>query len=136
MARKKVAGTASTMPIGILAGVIMGISTITLGSLLATYMIYSGKIGERTLGYVLMGVILLSALLGAWISIIKVKRRRLLVGMLTGVSIFLMLLGVNGVFLGGYFEGVPATGSMVLLGCMMAFLITTKSGKGRRRSRR
>jgi putative membrane protein (TIGR04086 family) len=123
---KGVKGTAMALPAGIAMGT--GVSLLITGglSVVLTVLALSGKIAEGTIGYFTMGILLLSSITGSMLSAGKVKRRRLLVCIISGVAYFLVLLVCTAVFFGGNYRGVGVSGLVVMIGCLTAAVMGLK----------
>ena len=126
---KKVKGTAVSIPIGVIQGVIASLS-ITCGiSVVLTWLALGGKVDEKTIGYFVMGTLLISAVLGTLLSILRIQRRRMFVSCVTGGVYYLVLLGSTAVFFGGNYQGVGVTGLVVLIGCLISGILGQKANK-------
>lgn len=110
---KKVSGRASPFPVGIAMGVLTGITITALMSMALTYMVLTGVLDSRLIGYGVMVIIGLSVILGDLIALIRIKRRGMLVAQLTGGIYLLVLLGATALFFGGQYRGVGVTALLV-----------------------
>lgn len=126
---KKVKGTAKPMPVGVAMGTGASLLITCVLSALLTWSALEGKIAEKTIGYFVMGVLLIASALGALLSAVKVKRRWMLVCCITGCVYYLILLGSTAVFFGGSYKGVGVTGLMVLMGCLISGMLGLKKYK-------
>lgn len=115
---KKVRGTASAMPMGILLGTMTGAAMLGIASLILAWLIHSGKVRVSTMGYISMGILLITAAAGSLLAILRVKRRKILVGLLTGGSLYAVLLGTNALFFGGHYQGMLTTALMIFVGSL------------------
>lgn len=128
---KKVKGTAKTMPMGVTLGVSVSLLiTIVLAAVL-TWGAIEGKVAEKTIGYMTMGILLISSILGTLLSALKIQRRRMLVCCVTGGVYYLVLLGGTAVFFGGNYRGTGVTGGLVLLGSLISGLLSLNANKRR-----
>ena len=132
---KKVTGTAWSMPAGLAWGA--GISSIiTLGgALLAAYLISNGTIGQNYIGYCSMVILLLASFLGARGAAKRIKHRTLFVSAISAIIYYGLLLSCTAMLFGGSYQGMGATGLMVLCGMGLAILREVK-GEGRRRKKK
>lgn len=132
--RSKSTGTALAMPAGIFLGVLIGIGLITITSFVLAWLIYTNRVGVSVLGYVSMGLLLISSAVGSLLAVRRVKRRRVLVGFLTGGGMYLVLLVINALLLGGHYQGAMMTGVMICSGSALAMVIGGREkGSGRNR---
>lgn len=128
-AAKKVRGTAVSMPAGIVIGVgVSLLATCTFVALL-TWLALTGKIEEKAIGYCSMVILLLASMMGALLSAIKVKRRWMLVCLMTGMLYFLILVASTAVFFGGKYQGIGVTGLMVLTGSVASGTLGLKRNR-------
>lgn len=129
---RKPSGRAATIPIGLLTGGIVAlISTLALTALLAKLM--EGEIlPEENIGYGVMIMLLVSAFLGSATACIRVKRQFLMTAALSGVVYILLLLSITALFFGGQYSGVGVTVLLVCCGSLLAAMVFSRGGKGRK----
>lgn len=130
---QKVSGNATALTTGIAWGVVVSVSSIIAQSALIAWLINTGKMKFQNIGYGIMILLLLSAFLGAMSSCKKVKRKRLLVSIVTGICLFVILLCTTGLFFGGKYQAVGESGLMILCGSMLAAMWTSRGGTRKRR---
>ena len=131
IAVKKPTGRAMSIPAGLAVGAaISGLITL-LGCLILTWMVLKGSMVFEFIGYGIMILLLLGAFLGAAVAQGRVKHRRSMVCMLSGLVYFLILLAITALFFGGQYSGIGVTALLILAGAGTAALIF---GKGRRPS--
>ena len=130
VANRKVTGKAASMPAGLAAGggVSLGL-TVALAALVAK-LVDGGTLGEGSIGYCAMGILLLSALAGAAVAVGRIKRQRMLVCSLSGAVYYGLLLAMTAMFFGGQYKGMGVTALMVLCGCALAVLPELRKGRG------
>lgn len=124
--RQKVKGVASSMPVGIGAGVILGLFLLGLLTFVSAWLVYRGLIMTNALGYMLMVSQLIGAMLGSWFAIKRVQRRNMIVGLSTAGLLFLLLLVINEVFFGGHYSGTLTTGVLFLTGTVLAVFLASR----------
>ena len=133
---KRVTGKAKSLPFGIGIGLLSGMA-LTIGVVaIVANLILNEKMGEQTIGYAAIVVLLTSSALGAWLATTMVKRRWMLVCLATGGGYFLCLLAITALFFGGQFQGVGATVISVIGGCGAVGLLGLKGETGHRNNRR
>ena len=132
---QKVTGTAWSMPAGLAWGA--GISSIiTLaGALVSAHLISVGIIAQQRIGYCSMVILLLASCLGAHGAIKRIKHRTMFVSTMAGAIYYGLLLSCTALFFGGIYQGIGATGLVILGGSILALLTQTK-GEGRRNRRK
>lgn len=133
---RKVTGTAASMPGGLLWGAAGSMALTVAGAALLSYLILNESIGENSIGYASMFVILASAVLGALVSVSKIKRRRLLVCALSGLIYFGILLSMTALLFGGQYQGIGVTALLVLGGSGTAALLGMRQKKTNKISKR
>ena len=126
--RKRAKGTASVMPVGIAVGVLIGLCVLGGITFLSTWLIYKEHISMHALGYLLMMGQLIGSLLGTWVAIRRIQRRKAIVGLLTSGGLFLFLLAINAVFFGGHYRGILTTGVLFLIGTALTVFFTGREG--------
>ena len=127
---QKVSGRASSMPVGV--GVGVGVSTVitlALSGLLA-WLILGQTLEQSATGYGSMGILLTASVLGALAAVERVKRRRMVVCLLTGLGYYLVLLSLTALFFGGQYSGMGVTGLLIAGGSFAAGLIGAGKGEG------
>lgn len=126
---KKVSGTASSMPMGIVLGVVLSLAVTCVLAALLAWLVLSGRIDEKIIGYCTMGMLLLASIIGALVAAIRIKRRWMLVCCITGVAYFLCLLIINALFFGGCYQGVTVMGTLVMIGTLVAGMLGLRSAE-------
>lgn len=132
--RKKVTGKAMSFPVGTSLGVMISIAATTVLCAVLTWLVLGNTVSESVLGYISIGILLLASALGAWVASAKIKRRPMLVCLLTGGGYLASLLAATAVFFGGQYQGVVASAAAVMAGSIMTGLLGLKgAGVGKRR---
>ena len=127
---KKVKGRAVPMFVGVGAGVVtMLVITILLAAVVST-MVLTGRIAEVNIGYYVMGILLLGSITGALVSVLKIKRRSMMVCCVTGGIFYLILLLVTFLCFGGSYQGVGVSGIMILTGSLVSGVLGLKLNGG------
>lgn len=126
---KRVTGTAVRMPIGIMWGTVLGLTVTGVLSAVLAWLVIRDVLSERTLGYSAMGIVLLSVIMGAWFTGVRIKRRWVLVSCVTGVVYYTILLLCTAIFFGGNYQGMGVTAAIVLLGSLLTGIIGKSRSK-------
>jgi len=128
----KPTGRAATIPVGLLTGSTAALLfTLALSAVLAKLM--EGEIiPEENIGYGVMIMILASAFSGSAIACKRVKRQYLLTAGLSGVVYVLLLLSITALFFGGQYSAVGVTVLLVFCGSLLAAMLFSREGKGRK----
>ena len=127
---KKVSGRAASMPGGLaLGGGIAVVLTIVL-SVITAKLVDTGTIGEGSVGYAALCILLLSSGVGAAVASAKIKRRRLLVCLASGAVYYGMLLAMTALFFGGQYTGMGVTALAVAGGAGTVCFAGMGQGRG------
>lgn len=124
---KKVKGTAVSIPIGVTAGICTSLLITFASSAALTWLALEGKVSDRMVGYIVMGILLVASVIGALFSAVRIQRRWILVSLLTGGLYYLILLVGTAVFFGGNYRGIGVTGVLVLVGSLIAGCLGLRS---------
>lgn len=119
MTTKKTKGTAVSIPAGVTIGVCVSLSITLILAAMLTWIVSKGKVDENVVGYISVGILLFSAILGTLTSSVKIKRRRMLVCCETGALYFASLLAITAIFFGGNFRGIGVTAIVILIGSLI-----------------
>lgn len=130
MAGKQTNGRASSIPAGIGAGA--GVSAlITLaGTAVLAKMLDAETIQWESIGYGILIMVMLAAMLGSLTAARKIKRQFGLVCLMSGFVYWGILLSITALFFGGQYEAVGVTLLLVVAGSGCAFLMACKGGRG------
>ena len=120
---QKVTGTASSIPAGLFQAALVSLAITAALSALAAWLVGSGTIPERAIGYCAMVILLLSAAAGALTAMGRIRRLRFQVGLASGGIYFLCLLAATALFFGGIYDGIGVTALMILCGCGLVILL-------------
>ena len=134
-ANSKVTGRASTMPGGIGLGAAAAIGITVILAAVIAWLVELGRLKQENIGYGVMLLLLTASYAGAALASAKVKRRKGLVCLLTGVGYFALLLAVTTLFFGGQYSAVGVTALLILAGSGCAALTPALGGKRGRKGR-
>lgn len=130
---KKVTGRAASMPAGLALGGAVSLVLTILLAIIAGKLIDMGTMGEESIGYLSLGILLLSSGMGAAVAVGKIKRRRLVVCMAAGAIYYGLLLAMTALFFGGQYAGMGVTALAVAGGAGTVCLAGTRQGRGQRK---
>lgn len=134
--KKTSAKKAAALPAGIGLGVLISFIITLIGAAIITQLITMEKMNETSVGYAIIAVLLISAMIGAWMAANQTKRLRLQVCLMEGAGYFLSLIAATALFFGGQYQGMGATGITILLGCtIMAIFPSIGQKKWRAKNR-
>ena len=117
---QKPTGRASSVPVGLAWGLGGATSTMVIGTALLALLIDKEKMPYDQIGYGIMAVMILSSWIGASVTWRKIKRRRLMVCLTSGVVYYAALLMLTALFFGGQYRAVGETGLLILCGSMLS----------------
>lgn len=116
-------------PKGIGIGAAVSIMTTVLGVAIAGWLLSAEKIGESSIGYITVMLLLLSSILGAFTSVCTIKQKRVPVCVITGGVYLLSLLAINALFFHGTYSGVGESALVILAGVLTVAILGLKSDK-------
>lgn len=132
---QKPTGTAMSMPAGLAVGGVWSLAiTIGLSAVIAK-LIDGGAVAQGSIGYFVISILLIASITGALQSFRKIKRRRMLVCLISGLIYFCVLLSITALCFGGQYQGVSATGLVVLCGSCCAGLMGLREKKQGRKGK-
>lgn len=132
VANRKVTGKTWSMPMGLLAGGILSLSSTLIGAALLASMINREMVAEMGIGYGVMVILLLSSVIGSMTAYTKIRRRRMLVCALAGLVYFLTLCSITAMFFHGTYSGVLVTAAVIAGGSISVGLLGLRAGEGRK----
>ena len=126
---QKPTGTAMSMPAGLAVGGIWSlVVTIGLSAVIAK-LIDGETVEQGSIGYFVISILLIASITGALQSFRKIKRRRMLVCLISGLIYFCVLLSITALCFGGQYQGIGVTGLVVLCGSSCAGLMGLREKK-------
>lgn len=120
---RKVTGTASTMPVGFALGLLCSLGITCGGAGIWALLAGRETLGENTVGFCAMVLILLSAVAGPAVAVGRIKRRRVFVCGISGILYFGTLLSMTALFFGGQYQGIGVTALLVLAGSTLVAML-------------
>lgn len=127
---KKVTGRAASMPGGLALGSGIAMVLTILLAIITAKLVDAGTVGEGSIGYMALGILLLSSGSGAAVAAAKIKRRRLLVCMGAGAVYYGLLLALTALFFGGQYTGMGVTALVVAGGAATVCFAGMGQGRG------
>ena len=132
MRNRNKTGHATSMPAGLAMGATISmVITLTI-SLLGAQLVLSGALDQDLIGYCSLAALLAGTILGAMTSFKKIRRRKLMVCLLSGCVYFCILLAITALFFSGQYDGVGISFVTVTLGSVVAALVIGGEGKRRK----
>lgn len=121
------------LPRGITVGLIVSMISTLIGAAIAAWLLASEKVGEGSVGYIVLILLLISGFLGAMTSCNIIKQKRLPACIISGGVYFLCLLGINALLFQGTYSGVGESALVILAGVLSAALLGLKNDKKMKR---
>lgn len=132
----KHSGRAVPLPVGAGMGALYGFLWTLAGAGILGWMIHKMWIPIESVGYGITVILLTASILAASISYRKVKIRRFLSCISSGIGYFLLLLAMTALFFGGQYSGFGVTALLVLGGSLAAVFLGMEREGGSRRGRK
>ena len=129
-------GRAMPLPMGAALGALYGFLWTLIGSGILSWMFHKEWVEMESVGYGSMVILLTASILAGLTGYRKVKRRRLLTCISSGMGYLLMLLALTALFFGGQYSGVGVTALLILGGSAAAVFIGMESERGNRKGRK
>lgn len=129
-------GKSLSFPGGMTVSGITSMSITILASVIIAQMLDSGQITWEQSGYWIMGMLLLSAFLGAKAAIVTIKRQKLAVSMMSGILYWGIMICVTALFFGGNYDTVLETAALIIAGSGCAAMVSLPQKRSRRKRRR
>lgn len=140
---RKVTGRALSAPAAFTIGVCSSIGITLLQSAILAKLISLEKLEWEKIGYGIIVILLIASAIGAKVTCLVLKRRKILCCFLSGVLYWLGLLIIAALFYGGQYSGMGVSGAIILCGCAVVCLqevrsdccTKTPTAKGKRRKK-
>ena len=129
----KSSGRTTSVPMGIAVGLTGSITLLLILSAIIAWIIGKGILDCQNIGYAVMIMLLSTSVAGSAISYGKIKRRKLMVCIISGASYFVFLLLITALFFGAQYTAVGETALLILCGSMIFALVTVPSKTNKRR---
>ena len=129
-------GRAISFPEGITYGVLLAFLITILGTAAIAKLVDTELLAWESVGYGIMAVLMLGSFAGSKTAAEKVKRRKLLVCMVSGAVYFCILLAMTALFFGGQYHAVWETMLLIIGGSGVAALMELNDKGGKRRKNR
>lgn len=136
MAGKQRSGRASSIPAGLGAGAVVSVLVTMVGTAVLAKLLDQETIRWEAVGYGILFMVMLSAMLGGITAMKKIKRQPGIVCLLSGFVYWGILLSITALFFGGQYEAVGVTLLLIAGGSGCAFLLCAKQGRGGNRQKR
>ena len=123
-------GKAKSVPVGLTMGALTGLGITLILSVAAAKMVDTGTVKETGIGYIAMGILMVSSFAAALTSVNSIKHRKMMVCGLSALIYYGILLSLTALFFGGQYQGMGVTGLVVLCGAALALMAVAGQGGG------
>lgn len=130
---QKVTGTTKSMAGGIAVGWGISVLATLLGAMIVAYLLSREMMQMSAVGYGTMIILLGASAAGAALASRCIRRKRLVVCLLSGGIYYVTLLAMTALFFGGQFEGIGVTCLVVMGGSLAVGLMGLKGNSRRTR---
>lgn len=124
-------GKAVSIPKGLVMGNSISLGLTLLLSLALAGLISQERLAWSQVGYGILAILFISALLGTAVSVKAVKRQRLMIAMGSGLLFWATLIAITALFFGGQYDGMLVTGLIILAACGTVALTGLRGERGR-----
>ena len=132
---KKPTGRAASIPGGLASGALVNILITLMLTAVIAKMVQSGLLSQDQIGYGIMFLLFFSSVAGAMTAQSRVKHRRMLVSLLSGLIYIVILLSVTALFFGGQYAGFGVTVLLIMGGTgTVAILSGSRGGRPHKKS--
>lgn len=126
----------SQIPQALLKGLAVSVLIMLGGTALMSALIIREVVRETAIGYCAMGILLISAMAGAFAAIRKAEKQKYAVSLLQGALYFIVLMAANALLYKGGYEGIGASLILIMGGSIAAAFLRKTSAGYRRPSKR
>ena len=109
----------------VVTAIMISIGIVIAGSLVAALLIHREVIAIESLGYIVMGILFFTGLVGGTIIVTGSKGNILVRGCIVSLSVFLVLLCFGALFCEGPLSGIVQTALLLMGACISAILVGT-----------
>ena len=131
----KQTGRAVSMPRGLLTGTLYALAVTLAGTALTAKLVDMEILTPGKIGYAVMVLLIAAAWTGAAVSVHSIKRRILMVSLLSGSCYYLLLLAMTALLFGGQYQGAGETALLILCGSLLPVLLRP-NGRTARKGRK
>lgn len=123
MQRTKQTGRAVSMTNGIITGTSTALAFVLLCALITAKLLETEILAQSSTGYAVMIILTAASWMGAAIAESRVKRKRGVVCLLSGLCIYGILLATTALFFGGQYDGAGETALLIGCGSILALIL-------------
>lgn len=131
----KPTGRAVSAPVGLAIGCSISLGVTLIGAGVLAKLVDSETLAQEHMGYGIMVVLMIASWIGSLTSKGMIKRQKVLIGLLSGLLYFGVLLAITALFFGGQYNGVGETGLLILCGSVLGILAGSHEKSIKRRGK-
>ena len=128
-------GKAVSMPRGLLTGTLYALAVTLAGTGITAKLVDMEVLVPEKIGYAIMVLLIAAAWTGATASGRSIRRRILMVSLLSGGCYYTMLLAITALLFGGQYQGAGETALLILCGSLLPVLLQP-NGRSARKGRK
>jgi len=128
-------GRASSMPKGLLTGLICALIITLAGTTATAKLVEHQHLALEKTGYAVMLIIIAASWFGSWISNKMIRHQKIKVCMLSAICVYLLLLAITALFFGGQYDGAGETALLIFCGSMLPLFLKLPGKTERKRSK-
>ena len=129
MGIQQVKGRAVSMPGGLAIGAGISMLVTMIVAAIGANLVMKQILPQENIGYCSIIALLAGGITGAITASAKVKHRKLVVCLLSGLVYYVTLLSITALFFGGQYEGMGVTFVTIAIASVAAALISSREGK-------
>ena len=126
---RKLTGRASSMAGGLAIGAIASILVTVLICAIGAHMISREILAQSQTGYCAIAALLTATITGGAVASGKIKRKKMMVCLLSGLVYFSILIIVTALLFGGRYQGIGVTLITVAIGSIASALLVNHDKK-------
>lgn len=127
---KRTKTAAGNISAGLITGVLVSMVIIILGCGIMAKLVEGEILEEEQVDYGVMVFLILSAYSGAMVSFGRIKKKRLLVCVASGVLLFGVLTAITGLLFGAEYKAVGVKAMLIFCGSFLAVLPGFRENRG------
>ena len=127
--RTQKTGRGHSIAAGLIICLAVGMGIILMGSAILAQLIHKEVLEEAAAGYGVMVLVIIASYAACRTAYGRTDKNRGIVSLVTGASLFLMLLSLTAAVFEGQYQGIGATALLIVCGCGLAFL-PVRRGRG------
>ena len=129
MGIQQVKGRAVSIPGGLAIGAAVSMVVTIIIAAIGANLVMNQILPQENIGYCSLFALLAGGITGAITASAKVKHRKLVVCLLSGLVYYVILLSMTALFFGGQYEGMGVTLITVAIATVAAAMISSREGK-------